>query len=462
MFKFQLHPYSIGFGWIRQRMCVRLATKNPFEKQAVTFTLRFINQLKMNKPLFLSIVAAISISACQPKTSSNEIITEAAKSRIDSTFKSMVDSGRIAGVSALIVEKNKEVYFNSFGHADREANKVFDRNTLVRIFSMTKPITGTALMQLYEKGSFQLDDPLSKYAPEFADMKVFAGTDPAGKIILENVKRPITIRDLTRHTSGFARPEHPQLGVMVKDADVMNKENTLAQMAQKLGKLPLAFNPGDQWSYGVSVDVQAFLVERLSGKPFDQYVRENILDPLGMKSTRYVPEDLSRLASVYTKGEDGKLQRMPDEEANVFNGKPWPLKPGGFGFTSTVDDYMRFARMLVNKGTFEGVTILKPETVKLMSTNQLADSVTERMWLPSKGQVGFGIDFAVRLRPPVDAKENPGVVGEFFWDGAASTLFWVDPVNEVTAVLFVQVFPFSRELHKNFRDAVYGKYRGGL
>jgi CubicO group peptidase (beta-lactamase class C family) len=408
------------------------------------------------------IIVAIFLTACQLQQSEEArttVVTEKVKARIDSTLKSMVDAGQIAGASALIVEKNKEVYFNAFGFADRETAKAFDRNTIVRIFSMTKPITGTALMQLYEKGAFQLDDPLSKYAPEFADMKVFSGVDASGKNILVPAARPITIRDLTRHTAGFAREEHPELGSTVKEADVMNKENTLVQMAAKLSKLPLAFHPGEQWSYGICVDVQAYLVERLSGKPFDEYVRENILDPLDMKSTRYVPVDTARFAAVYNKVEDGKLQRMPNEIANAFNGRKWPLTPGGWGLTSTVDDYQRFARMLVNEGSFEGVTILKPETIKLMATNHLADSVTERMWLPTKGQVGFGIDFAVRLRAPVDEKENNGVVGEFFWDGAASTLFWIDPVNELTAVLFVQVFPFSNQLHKNFRDAVYGKVK---
>lgn len=387
------------------------------------------------------------------------IVTKLAKARIDSTLKGLVDAGTIAGVSALIYEKNKEVYYNAFGYADREARVPMDRNTLVRIYSMTKPVTGTALMQLYEKGAFKLDDPLEKYASEFADMKVFSGVDGSGNVLLAPVKRPITIRDLTRHTAGFARPEHPVMGPRVTQADVMNKENTLAQMAKKLGALPLAFSPGEEWSYGVSVDVQAFLVERLSGVPFDQYVKQNILRPLGMNKTRYVPEDMKRLAAMYRKGEDGKLTRIPDAEANAFNGKEWPLKPGGFGLTSTLDDYMRFARMLVKGGKLENASILKAETVKLMATNQLADSVTERMWLPSKGQVGFGIDFAVRVRPPATKEENNGTVGEFFWDGAASTLFWVDPVNELTAVLFVQIFPFDGTLHKKFRDAVYGKYQ---
>ncbi|HEY0656438.1 MAG TPA: serine hydrolase domain-containing protein [Chryseosolibacter sp.] len=412
----------------------------------------------MTKSIY-GLLVFVCLAACQKsgEEKSAGVINETAKARIDSTFKSMIDSAKIAGVSALIYENDKEVYFNSFGFEDREAGKAFNRNTIVRIFSMTKPITGTALMQLYEKGMFQLDDPLSKYLPEFADMKVFVGNDAQGKPKYVPANRPITVRDITRHTAGFARAEHEQLGSMVKEADVMNLENTLEQMAKKLSMLPLAFHPGEEWSYGICVDVQAYLVEKLSGKPFDQYVRENILDPLGMKETNYVPVDTSRFAAVYVKNENGTLERMPDATADLFNSKSWPLKPGGWGLTSTVDDYQKFARMLVNNGSFNGVTILKAETLKLMTTNHLADSVTERMWLPSKGQVGFGIDFAVRVKPPADNNEKNGVVGEFFWDGAASTLFWVDPKNKLTAVLFVQVFPFSNELHKDFRQAVYGK-----
>lgn len=390
--------------------------------------------------------------------SASVVVNEITETRIDSTLKSMVQSGKIAGVSALIYENDKEVYYNAFGFADRETKTEMDRNTVVRIYSMTKPITGTALMQLYEKGAFKLDDPLAKYAPEFADMEVFAGVDAAGNIKTKPLDRPITIRDLTRHTAGFAGEEHPVLGELVKKADAMNRENTLSEMAEKLSSLPLAFQPGEEWSYGVSVDVQAYLIEVLSGKAFDEYIKENILDPLDMDNTNYVPGNFEKLAAMYNMGEDGELSRIPDEEANSFNKKSWPLKPGGWGLTSTLDDYMNFARMLVNEGEFRNTRILKEETVKLMATNQLDEAVKERMWLPTKGRVGFGIDFAVRLDPPLTAEENNGTVGEFFWDGAASTLFWVDPVNEITAVLFVQKFPFDGELHKKFRDAVYGKF----
>lgn len=392
---------------------------------------------------------------------SPNIVNQQAISRLDSTLQAFVASGNVAGMSALIYEKGREVYFNAYGFADREDSIRMDRNTLVQIFSMTKPVTGVALMTLYEEGAFQLDDPLSDYLPEYKDMQVYTGVDDAGNLLLEPARRPITVRDITRHTAGFVnRSEIPGLGPLMVTADVRNRENTLKQMSEKLARLPLWFHPGEQWEYGLSVDVQAALVERLSGMPFDQYLRKEVLDPLGMDETRYfVPEEnRNRLAAMYRRTETGVLNRVPDEDAHAFNTNRWPLTPGGFGLTATLDDYMTFARMLVNKGTLDSVTILQPETVRLMATNHLPDSVEERSWLPSKGQVGFGIDFAVRLRPPASPEENNGVVGEFFWDGAASTLFWVDPVNELTAVMFVQLFPYDPiGLHKGFRDAVYGK-----
>jgi CubicO group peptidase (beta-lactamase class C family) len=287
-------------------------------------------------------------------------------------------------------------------------------------------------------------------------MQVYKGVDASGNLILEPAKRPITIRDITRHTAGFAvGTELPGLKQLVQKVNPMDVNNTLSEMAKKLATLPLAFHPGDQWAYGCSVDVQAYLVELLSKKPFDQFIKEKIFDPLEMSHTRYVvPEDERKnFAALYT-NTNSQLRLSNDN----FNTKSWPLTPGGFGLTSTLDDYMKFARMLVNKGKLGKATILKPETIKLMSTSHLSDTIIQRMWLPSKGQVGFGIDFAVRTRPPHSKEENNGVVGEFFWDGAASTLFWVDPVNDITAVLFVQIMPFYGKLHKSFRDAVYGEH----
>lgn len=418
------------------------------------------------KPQYLFLACLILFSACSgnsPKDESHKetssIIDNAAKARLDSTLKAFITEGKVAGASALIFEKGKEVYYHAEGYADREAQRPMDRNAIVKIYSMTKPITGTALMTLYEEGAFELDDPVSKYAPEFANMKVFAGLDDKDEPILEEPHREMTIRDLTRHTAGFSNSTSlPDLGPIIAKADAWNWNNSLTEMAEKMGQTPLYFHPGEQWEYGPSVDVQAFLVERISGKPYHEYVREHVLDPLQMNETRYVvPEsDMDRLSAAYNHNSDGTLTHIPDEEAHAFNVKKQNLTPGGFGLTSTLDDYMRFAQMLVHKGSLDGTTILKPETVKLMSTNHLDESIEKRSWLPSKGQVGFGIDFAVRLRKPASKEENNGVVGEFFWDGAASTLFWVDPVNELTAVFFVQIFPYDGSLHKAFRDAVYG------
>ena len=420
----------------------------------------------MNKSLKILPAIALGlvlfITSCQKQEEQVAlIVSDSAIATLDSTLQSYVNSGNVAGISALIFEKDQEVYFNAFGYANREKQIPMDRNTIVQIYSMTKPITGTALMTLWEEGKFQLDDPLEKYAPEFANMKVYQGLDESGKMILVDADRPVSIRDITRHTAGFPNRDNiPGLSELMKEKDARSFENTLTQMAEKIGSTPLWFHPGTQWEYGQSVDVQAFLVERISGVPYGEYVQEHVLGPLKMNDTRYVvlEKDLNRFSAAYQRTGEGELTQMSDSAAHAFNLKKWPLTPGGFGLTSTVDDYMTFARMLVRKGEINGTRILKPETIELMATNHLPDSVTERSWLPSKGKVGFGIDFAVRTDPPTKAEEMNGIVGEFFWDGAASTLFWVDPKNELVAVLFVQLFPYDGiSLHKNFRDAVYGK-----
>jgi CubicO group peptidase (beta-lactamase class C family) len=381
---------------------------------------------------------------------------------VDAALKAMVDDKRIIGVSALVYEHGKEVYFGAFGLADREANKPMARNTVAQIFSMTKPIAGVALMQMYERGKFQLDDPLSNYLPEYANVTVYAGEDASGRPRFEPPKRPITVRDILRHTAGFAGgADDSPVGRLYRDADLRGGFNhTLSQVSAKLAKVPLAYQPGTRWLYSDAVDIQAALTEKLSGVPFDRYVELHILKPLGMSSTRYtiLPTDADRpqLAAMYTRHDDGTFTRQSDEEAYQFNSASWPYKPGSFGLVSTIDDYMKFARMLQGEGKLGRARIIKPETVKLMATDAMPKEVTDKSWLPSKGQVGFGIDFAVRIAPPKDASEASGAVGEFFWDGAASTLFWVDPKNDITAVLFTQMRPFDKvKLHKTFRDAVY-------
>ncbi|MES1157411.1 MAG: serine hydrolase domain-containing protein [Alphaproteobacteria bacterium] len=423
---------------------------------------RFLVALTLASLALVGWSAASAPAFAQP-AAGRHIVDAAAVARINSTLQQMTSDGTIVGASALIFEHDREVYYGAFGYADREAHKPMARNTIVQIFSMTKPIVGVTLMTLYEQGKFNLDDPLSQYLPEYADVRVYAGVDASGQPILEAPHRPILVRDILRHTAGFANgKDDAGVGPLYATANPGDYNNTLTQLSQRLASVPLLYHPGEHWRYSNAVDIQARLVEVLSGEPFDRYVEEHVLRPLRMNETRYFvpPADRGRMAVIYDRVDDGTFTRRPDEQDYRFNFNHWPLTPGSFGFTSTLDNYMRFARMLQNGGELDGVRVLRRETVRLMSTNQLSDAITERWWLPSKGQVGFGIDFAVRLRPPQDADENNGQVGEFFWDGAASTLFWVDPVNDLEAVLFTQMMPFDKvHLHKRFRDAVYGPAR---
>jgi CubicO group peptidase (beta-lactamase class C family) len=380
---------------------------------------------------------------------------------IESAFKSLIDSKQIIGVSALVYERGKEAYFGAFGLADRELNKPMARDTIVQIASMTKPVTGVALMQLYERGKFDLDAPLASYAPEFANVQVYAGQDANGQPRYEAPRRPISVRDILRHTAGFNGDGAPAaVSDIYRKIDPRNVNNTLPEAAAKLAQVPLAYQPGTQWKYSDAVNVQAYLVQKISGVPFDEYLKLHIFRPLGMSSTRHTilptDPDRPRLAAMYTRNEDGTFTRQSDEEAYTFNSTSWPLKPGSGGLVSTIDDYMNFARMLLGGGKLGRARVLKPETVKLMATDAMPKEVTDKIWLPSKGQVGFGIDFAVRIAPPKDAQEASGAVGEFFWDGSTSTMFWVDPKNDIAAVLFTQMKPFDKvHLHKAFRDAVY-------
>ena len=381
--------------------------------------------------------------------------------RITGTLKGFVDRGQLVGVSALVTQEGKEAYFGAFGYADREAKRPMGRDTIVQVYSMTKPITGVALMQLWEQGKFHMDDPVSKYVPELADVKVFDGVDAAGnpKVVAPN--RVMTIRDLTRHTSGLTYGESSDNATIKKLAaadDPLALTNTLDDFVKKLGKLPLEFQPGEKWRYSFAADVQAVLVQRLSGQAYDVYLKEHVFKPLGMTHTGFfVPEgEREKMAAMYDWNADGSFTRAKDDKSITLNTGQWAMKPGGYGLTSTIEDYTRLARMLLNGGELDGVRVLRPDTVRMMTTSQLDPATSDRSWLISdKGEMGFGIDVAVRVdRPKVGGKA--GEVGEFFWDGAANTLFWVDPKNKLTAVLLTQYKAFGKvPLHKDFRAAVY-------
>lgn len=373
---------------------------------------------------------------------------------LEATLKSFVDDGRAVGVSALVYWRGEEAYFGAFGLRDREAGLPMTRDTIVEIQSMTKPITGVAVMQLYDEGRLGLDDPIAKYAPEFATLKVWNGFDENGDLILVDPKRPPTIRDLGRHTAGFyVRGYDSPLRSLVVAVNPIDPNNTLAVFARKLATLPLLYHPGERIVYAYSNDVQAYVVERIAGEPYGDFVQERVLAPLGMKDTGYyVPEEKrGRFAASYYPEADGSLQRAPGESGNF---RHWALTPGGHGLTSTLDDYMRFALMIQNEGEVGGVRLLKPETVRLMGTDQLPAAV-DRSWPSPDGDIGWGINFAVRTAPPASAEDMFGVVGEMYWEGALGALFWIDPANDLTAVFFIQQQPPVDSLHKDFRDAVY-------
>lgn len=418
---------------------------------------------------FKTIAAAFWLLAAMPALAQSPPVDEAASSaglqidipRIDAMIDSIIADRRTVGASVLVWHKGKEAHFHAAGLADREALKPFRRDTLVQIFSMTKPVTGVALMTLWEQGKFGLDDPLARHLPQFAAIRVADGLDADGQIKTRAPSRPITIRDVLRHTAGFTYGDsNDPVDRLFTQRGPLSAKNTLAQFGELMPEVPLLFDPGTHWHYSAAVDVQALLVEHFSGMPFAEYVGRTILQPLGMDDTgwRRDPSDLPRLAMLYAAQPDGSLAAWPQADWLAANFAGNPMTMGGSGLTSTVDDYMRFARMLLGGGSLDGVRILKPSTIRLMATDQLDPRIppADRQWLPGKGSGGFGFDFFVRTGQPKTPDENRGAVGEFFWDGYPSMLFWVDPANDLAVVFATQVTPFDGTLHHDLRGAVYG------
>jgi CubicO group peptidase (beta-lactamase class C family) len=406
-----------------------------------------------------TLFAGVQPAAAQPTR--GEFPVDA--SRIDRTLQAMVDEGRVAGAEVLVWQGGREVHFGATGMADREGGRPFARDTLVQIYSMTKPVTGVALMQLWEQGRFGLDDPLGRHLPQFAGLQVWDEAEPDK---LRPASRPVTIRDVLRHTAGFTYggAGHPSDAVW-NELQPLSLDNTLEQFADRMAQVPLLYDPGTHWHYSAGVDVQARLVEVLSGQRFEDYVREQVFQPLGMTQSCWKCGSglLPRLAAIYGRNADGSLVPMAEDERLAMNFAGKPMTMGGAGIVSTIDDYMRFARMLLGEGELDGVRVLQPATVRLMATDHLDPRITDadRSWLTSKGSGGFGLDFFVRTRPPQSPEENRGAVGEFFWDGRASTLFWVDPANAMAVVFLTQKIEFDGSLHHDIRDAIYGEDYAG-
>lgn len=406
----------------------------------------------------LASFAALSLLAAAPASHPpGKIALQPA--RIDRTLTDMVKSGRVAGAEVLIWKDGREAYFRTTGWADREARRPMDRNDLFQVWSMTKPVTGVGLMRLWEQGRFGLDEPLAKYLPEYGKAVVVTGVDAAGKPLLKAPERPILIRDILRHTAGFAYIAGDTVSErMVASVDPLNPANTLAEFSRKMATIPLMYEPGTQWRYSAAVDVQARLIEVLSGQQFEDYMQAHVLRPLRMSNSAWTqPESrFKRLVTPYTMVGNKRLIRKSEIDKRALNFSDRKLTMGGAGLATTIDDYMRFARMMLNQGSLDGVQILKPSTIRLMTTDQLDPRVTQKDILVDRGNGGFGFDLFVRSRRLNSITEARGAVGEYFWDGAWSTLFWVDPANNMAVLFMVQREPSDLTLHREIRAAIYG------
>ena len=361
--------------------------------------------------------------------------------RLDQGLRATVDQKMIAGLVTLVARHGKLVAQNVYGQQDIASAKPMQKDTIFRIYSMTKPITGVAMMILYEEGKWKASDPIAKHIPELANLQVHSGTDGAGKAILEAPAHAPTVGELMSHTAGFTYGFFGSTPVdkLYQEVNPL-RAPSLKEFVERLAKLPLAYQPGERWVYSVAVDVQGYLVEKLSGKPFPDFVRERILAPLGMKDTDFfVPQDkLARLATVYTPDPKGPgLVAVPHDPTVT---EPPGLPSGGGGLYSTASDYLRFAQMLLDGGERDGVRLLSPSTVELMRTNHLPERLmTGKFGIglhTMQPGLGFGYDFAV-MEDPVKVGSTAGK-GSYMWDGLAGTWFWIDPTNDLVFVGMVQ------------------------
>jgi len=389
-------------------------------------------------------------------------VSAARLQRLDAHMQAMVDDGRLSGAVTMLARHGKLVFVDVVGVQDVETGAPITRDSIFRLYSMTKPITGVALMMLYEEGKWRLSDPVSKHIPAFADLKVHVGDGPDGKLRLEDADREMTMSELMSHSSGLAYGlgRTNAVDTLYRERRVLNADAPLQAMIDKLAALPLLAQPGTRWYYSIAVDVQGYLVEQLSGQPFDQFLSDRIFEPLGMVDTAfYVPSNkLERVARVHTEGDDRAL-----EPANMGETRTTPPAgpSGGGGLWGTADDYLRFTQMMLNGGELDGQRLLAPRTVEMMRTNHLSDAATATMSRPDNGAGparpghGFGLDFAV-MEDPAAAGE-PDAAGSYYWGGAAGTWFWIDPETDLTFVGMIQhrYRPTVREVRGLSRNLVY-------
>ena len=364
--------------------------------------------------------------------------------RLHVVMQQEVDQKQLAGIVTILARHGKVVEERTYGKKDIASSAPMTRDTIFRIFSMTKPVTGVAMMILYEEGKWHPLDPVSKYIPEFAHLKVFKGVDESSKMILEDPVHPPTMRELMTHTAGFTYGffGNTLVDKMYVDQRVLQSPS-LQGMIDKLAKIPLLYQPGTRWVYSVSMDIQGYIVEKLSGQSLPDFMQQHIFGPLGMKDTGFFvpPEKRGRFATLYASGPNGELvvNQAPDATADDYATQP-SMPSGGGGMVSTAEDYLRFAQMLLNGGELDGVRILAPATVELMTSNHLAPSLMTGEFSIGPATIRPGLGWGYDCAVYTDPLEADSVVGKgtFFWLGAADTWFWVDPTNDLIFVGMTQ------------------------
>lgn len=360
-----------------------------------------------------------------------------------------LEPGKIAGFLPLVYRRGAVAYCEPMGMMDIERGKPMAEDTLFRIYSMSKPITSVALMMLYEEGHFQLNDPVHRWIPEWRNLRVFRGGNWPS-FLTAPCERAMTVKDLLTHMSGltydFMQASNVDRAYRKLDLRGEREGGTLRTMVERLAKLPLEFSPGTRWNYSFATDICGHLVEVMSGQRLDTFLKERIFDPLGMNDTFFsVPADkLERFAANYQRGPDRRLQLLDDPGDSLY-GREKTFLSGGGGLVSTAGDYLRFCRMLLGRGSLDGARIIGPKTLELMTCNHLPNNDDLTRWAMGTFSettyegYGFGLGFSVNLGPGPTA--TVGSAGEIAWGGAASTLFWVDPAEDLVCILMTQFMP---------------------
>ncbi|MBT4798908.1 beta-lactamase family protein [bacterium] len=390
-------------------------------------------------------IKALPVSTPEEVGMSPEVLA-----KIDPALEELIEKKKLAGGSVLILREGKIVYQKQFGHANRAAKVPMKKDTIFRIYSMTKAITSAAALMLYEEKKLNLDDPITRFLPEFALLNVWQRRgDPTP------AKPMPTIRDLLRHTAGFSYGwgGHP-VDRYYGRFQPLDRDKTLAEMSRSICGAPLLFQPGTRWHYGINTDILGRVIEVASGQTFDAFLQQRFFAPLGMSDTGfYVPaEKANRLADVYqTKG--FFLTNSEPGKASPFLKKPANLSGGG-GLVSTINDYARFLQMIANGGNFQGKRYLKADTVKLMTTNQLPDEIASISLGEQRYGTGFGLGFSVRIAPDKRWAKD-AAIGEYGWGGMASTHYWISPKDKLVVVTMEQTLPYNWNLERLLKPIVY-------